>query len=412
MPTFYYKAVNASGEVQEGELSVANQQLILARLQKQGLTPIRIDELSAQKQKEKQQQKIKTTSKKIKKKAIKPDDIRVFTDDLSTLLNAGMPLDRAFDILIDLAENAQMQTVLTNIRDNVMGGSSLAEAMEAEKGVFSRFYLNMIRAGEAGSAIDKVLVRLTEFLERSAELKETVKSALIYPIILLSVAGLSVIILLTFVVPQFSQMFEDAGKALPLPTQIVIGMGAFFQEYWWAVAFAIIGIIYFFKKQFANPETKRFWDAKLLKFSLVGDLITKIEVARFTRTLGTLLENGVPLLSALSIMKDTMSNLVMADSIGRVTQSLKEGRSLTEPLQAEGYFPKMAVQMVRVGEETGQLTEMLVKVANIYDKEVRNAVQRMLSLLEPILILGLGVVIAGIIFSILIAILSVNDLTV
>jgi len=399
MPIFYYKAVNSSGEIQEGEMSAKDQQMVISRLQKQGFTPIRADLLNSG-------QQTKNTQK------IKQDDIAMFTDELSTLLNAGMPLDKAFETLIDLAEKQAVQDMLISVRDDIRGGSSLADAFEAREGIFSRFYINMIKAGEIGSALDKVLIRLNEFLERSKELKETVKSALIYPMILVSVAGLSVVILLTFVVPQFTPMFEDAGKALPVPTQIVIAMGDFFRDFWWLLAFILLGIASFFKSQFAHPKSRYFWDKKLLKLGLVGDLITKMEVARFTRTLGTLLENGVTLLTALAIMKETITNTVIAESVSKVSTDVKEGKGLSDPMAETGVFPKLVIQLVRVGEETGQLQEMLVKVANIYDKEVKASVQRMLALLEPLLILSLGLMISGIIFSILLAILSVNELAI
>jgi general secretion pathway protein F len=275
---------------------------------------------------------------------------------------------------------------------------------------FSRFYLNMIRAGEAGGALEVVLKRLTEFLERSQALRETVTSALIYPMILLTVSALSVIILLTFVVPQFQRLFADAGKALPLATQIVIAVGDGFRHYWWVGALLMVLAVVTLRRQFSQPESRARWDRWLLRLPLVGDLIAKVETARLSRTLGTLLGNGVSLLNALAIVRETLSNQVMATALGEVAEHVKAGRGLAEPLQDAESFPKLAVQMIRVGEETGQLQEMLIQIADTYDGEVQTAVKRLLTLLEPAMILGLGVIIAGIIMSILVAILSLNEL--
>jgi len=331
------------------------------------------------------------------------------TQQLANLLHAGMPLDRALTILIGVSEDAQSKILLERVQEKVRGGSTLADALEVQ-GTFSRFYLNMIRAGEAGGALEVVLKRLTDFLERSQALRETVTSALIYPIILLTVSALSVIILLTFVVPQFQRLFADAGKALPLATQIVIAVGDGFRHYWWVGAIVIMLIVAMLRQQWSQPESRARWDRWLLRLPLFGDLIAKVETARLSRTLGTLLGNGVSLLNALNIVRETLSNQVLATALGEVAEHVKTGRGLADPLLESGDFPKLAVQMIRVGEETGQLQEMLLQVADTYDGEVQTAVKRMLTLLEPALILGLGVIVAGIIMSILVAILSLNDL--
>jgi len=224
------------------------------------------------------------------------------------------------------------------------------------------------------------------------------------------VSALSVIILLTFVVPQFQQLFADAGKALPLATQIVIAVGDGFRNYWWAGALIIVLIVAILRQQLSQPVSRARWDRWFLSLPLFGDLIAKVETARLTRTLGTLIGNGVSLLNALTIVRETLTNQVLATALGEVSEHVKTGRGLAEPLQEAGNFPKLAVQMIRVGEETGQLQEMLLQVADTYDGEVQTAVKRMLTLLEPALILGLGVIIAGIIMSILVAILSLNEL--
>ena len=404
MPRYRYEAVDASGEVVRDELDAATLDAAIARLRDQGLLPLTVNEAKSGFLRGGFGQPLFS-----KRRALSRKTIALLTQQLASLLHAGMPLDRAMTILIGVTEDEQAKPVLERVQEKVRGGSSLADALEVQ-GVFSRFYLNMIRAGEAGGALDVVLKRLTEFLERSQALRETVTSALIYPIILLSVSALSVIILLTFVVPQFQRLFADAGKALPLATQIVIAVGDGFRYYWWVGAILVVLLSAVVRRQLSQPESRARWDDRFLRLPLFGDLIAKVETARLSRTLGTLLGNGVSMLNALTIVRETLSNQVLAGALGEVAEHVKTGRGLADPLLEAGRFPKLAVQMIRVGEETGQLQEMLLQVADTYDGEVQTAVKRLLTLLEPALILGLGVIIAGIIMSILVAILSLNDL--
>jgi general secretion pathway protein F len=408
MANFSYKAVNSIGEIKEGELKASDKGAVVERLRDQGMTPIRIDSLSAGEKSASQKRK-KAASGRSK---IKTDDVLFVTQQLAMLLKAGLPLDKALSTISDVIENPALQKVLDNIREEIEGGASLADAMEAQNSAFSRFYINMVRAGEAGIAMDIVLARLSEFMERSKVLADTVRSALIYPIILISVAAISVIVLLTFVVPQFAQLFEDSGKALPVPTQVVVAAGDALKNYWWVGTSAVILIALYFQKAYENAASQLRWDRRWLKVPLFGDLIKKMEMARFSRTLGTLLDNGVPLLKALSILKEILSNRAMALEVNKVIESVKQGEKMTKPLFDSGQFPKLALQMISVGEETGQLEAMLIQVADVYDREVKTTVERMLALLEPALILGLGVVIAGIIMSILVAIVSVNELVI
>ena len=404
MPRYRYEAVDAAGEVLRDELEAASADAAIERLRDQGLLPLSVDEAKGGLLRGGLGQPLFSKRRALSRKAL-----GVFTQQLASLLGAGMPLDRALTILIGVAEDERGKALLERVQAKVRGGSTLADALEAQ-GAFSRFYLNMIRAGESGGALETVLKRLNEFLERSQALRETATSALIYPIILLSVAVLSVIILLTFVVPQFERLFADAGKALPLATQVVIALGNGFRHYWWVGLIVIGSIVTVARRQLNQPDSRARWDRRLLRLPLFGDLIAKVETARLSRTLGTLLGNGVSLLSALTIVRETLSNQILAGALGEVAEHAKTGRGLAEPLLEAGHFPKLAVQMIRVGEETGQLQEMLIQVADTYDGEVQTAVKRLLTLLEPALILGLGVVVAGIIMSILVAILSLNDL--
>jgi general secretion pathway protein F len=405
MPLFRYKAVGADGKIAKGDLEARSQTAAIDRLQTMGYVPIRADEITAA-----QADKRSLRRPLFGSRQITQSRVAVLTQELATLLRAKLPLDRALELLIELSPNARVRQVVTQIREQVHDGATLSAAMETQKGVFSRLYLNMVRAGEAGGAVDSVLMRLAEYMERARELRDTVTSALIYPAILLGVAGLSVVVLLIFVVPQFQQMFEDAGQALPFATQVVISLGEALRGYWWLMSGVILAVAYYFRKQFAKPATRYRWDNRLLGVPLLGELIAKLEVARFSRTLGTLMINGVPLLTALGIVKETLTNQVLAQSMGNVAESLKQGHGLAQPLMEAPYFPKLAAHMIRVGEETGHLEEMLIQVADVYDKEVRSSIKRLLALLEPALILTLGLVIAAIILSILVAILSINEL--
>jgi general secretion pathway protein F len=401
MPQFQYKAADRSGEAESGRLEARDEAAAVERLQALGFIPIRVEPV---------EETAQAGGGLFSRRRISQDQVGMLTRELATLLRSGVPLDRAVEILISLAPAPQMQALLTRVRDEVRGGAALSKALEAHPAVFSRFYVGMIRAGEAGGALGAVLARIGEFMERSQELKETVKSALIYPTILVLAAVTSVMLLLVFVVPQFSQMFEQSGKALPLATQIVIYAGDLLRQYWWAIPIALFLVYRYFAWQMARPETKFVWDGRMLRLPLAGDLLTKIEVARFARTLGTLIANGIPLLAALTIVKETVGNSVIGAGLEAVREQLKAGQGLSKPLMAQGIFPQLAVHMVGVGEETGHLDEMLTRVADVYDREGSLSVKRMLALLEPVMILGLGLVIGGIILSILMAILKVNSL--
>lgn len=402
MARFHYKASTAAGEINEGEIEVRDEAAALERVQALGLIPIRIApvEVAAG----------PAAGGLFSGKRIGQDQVGALTRELATLLRSGLPLDRGLEILIGLATTPPMQALLIRVRDDVRGGAALSKALEAHPAVFSRFYIGMIRAGEAGGSLGSVLARIAEFMDRSRELKETVASALIYPTILVLASVTSVMLLLIFVVPQFSQMFEQSGKALPLATQLVIAAGDKLRKYWWALPLGALLVWRYFAWQMSRPESKAVWDGRFLRLPLAGDLLTKIEVARFARTLGTLLANGIPLLAALAVVKDTVGNSVIAAGLDAAREQLKAGQGLSQPLMAQGVFPPLAVHMVGVGEETGKLDEMLTRVADVYDREVALAVKRMLALLEPVMILGLGLVIGGIIVSILLAILKVNSL--
>jgi general secretion pathway protein F len=403
MPLFRYKAASADGEIINGTHKGPTRENVIAHIQSLGQVPIRVDASE-------QPAPAPRAAGRLRNRRITDRHIADATRELGTLLRAGLPLDRALTILASLTEGERMRQLLEAVRDQVKGGASLADAMQAQEGVFTRFYLNLLRAGEAGGALEIVLERLAEQLEQNREVRDTLLSAMIYPAILVFVAVVSIFILLGYVVPQFAELFEDVGQVLPLPTRITIAVGEFLQRYGWVLALSFAGAVWIVRRQLADPRGRYRWHARLLRLPLAGSIITRIEVMRFARTLGILLHNGVPLLKALGIVKDTVDNQVIAGGLERVASSLKEGQSLAAPLAEVAHFPAFAVHMIRVGEESGRLEEILQQVAQVYERETRTTIKRALSLLEPVLILVLGVVIAAVIISILVAILSINQL--
>lgn len=412
MPLIQYKAVSPAGEIQEGVLDAVSRDGAVAHLKSLGLIPIRTGEVGNGQATNAGSAPTASVSKAsaFGRKHISQTDIANTTRELATLLNAGLPLDRSFEILINLAEHDGIRERMMTIRNEVRGGAALSKALDQHRDVFSRFYVNMVRAGEAGGALGNVLQRLADYMERAKELRETVVSSLIYPTILLAVAVSSVIILIMFVVPQFKQIFDQSGKALPVATALVLNTGLFLRAQWPILLAIVLLIGWLLVRSFQIPSSRAGWDARLLKWPIAGKLIAKMEMARFARSLGTLLQNGVPLLAGLSILRETLGNAVFRDAVEIVARELKEGRGMSKPMLEVGVFPKLAVQMIAVGEETGKLDEMLFKVADVYDREVAAAIKRALALLEPIMIVGLALLIGGIIMSILVAMFDLMDL--
>ncbi|MGR8979524.1 MAG: type II secretion system F family protein [Gammaproteobacteria bacterium] len=403
MTLYTFKAINNFGETEEGVRDAADEPSLISSLQSDGYIPIKVAPASAS--------SFFGLRRGLKQSKLSQKEIALFTGELATLLDSGLPLDRSLTVLIDSTDdNERLSKLIGRVLEKVKGGSSLADALEKQGGTFSRFYLNMIRAGEAGGSLAEVLNRLSDYLERSRELKETVSTALIYPAVLLVMSLASLFVMLIFVVPQFKEMFESAGQNLPVPTRIVIGLAEWLQSYWWLLIGGIVFAISYMNYQLADPVKKKVWDGRFLKLPLADTVLLNKETANMSRTLGTLLGNGVPILSALVIVRETVNNLVLVEAIQNAEEDLKQGKRMSDALIKTGIFPKMAVQMIKMGEETGRLEEMLLRVAEIYDKQLKIAIQRMLALLEPALIITLGLMIAGIIVSILLAILSVNDL--
>jgi general secretion pathway protein F len=404
MAQFQYRAVTAEGEERSGALEAADQTLAVQQLQRGGLIPISVEEAGSG------TGFASLLQLKLTLGASSQRQVLQFSLDLATLMRAGVTLDRALDIMRRVTGDEQSLALLGRIQDGVRKGQALSAVLKEQGGRFSRFYISMVHAAEMSGNLADGLGDLALYLERSRELREKTLSALLYPLILLCVAGLSLLVILTYVIPQFQQLFDDMGKALPLSTQIVIGLAELVRDGGPWVLLLLILFALWFRRRLQNAQVRLRWDAWLLRLPLAGSLLQRLDTARFSRSLGTLVRGGVPLLTALQIARETLSNSMMVQGADTAAVSLKEGRRLAEPLQATGVFPTLALQMIQVGEETGQLDDMLLKVADVYDREVANALQRMLTILEPVLIVGLGLMIAGIILSILVAIMSINEL--
>ncbi|HJQ74360.1 MAG TPA: type II secretion system F family protein [Gaiellaceae bacterium] len=407
MAQFQYRAVDPQGKVVEGTIEAAEVPAVVARLHDRGLIPINIasgDGVPAR--------AARVTLPELPalgRKRVKGRDLLVMTQELSALVSAGLPLDRSLATLAELTDNVELKRILTEVLHAVQGGKSLAEALGQHK-AFPPLYVNMIRAGEIGGFLETVLVRLAEYLERGQTLRDDVRSALTYPILLTCAMGVSILVLLVYVLPKFSALFTDMGRALPLQAQIILGLSDAIRGYWWA-GIGIVGLaVAGFRYSIRTPRGRYGWDQWKLRMALVGPLLRKMEVASLARTLGTLLKSGVPMLQALGIVKEVAGNQVIGRALGDVEVGVREGAGVAEPLARSGVFPPLAVQMIAVGEETGKLDEMLIRVADHFDREVRVRIQQFTRLLEPVLILVMGLGVGFIVISMLSAIFSVNDL--
>ena len=395
MPIYSYRSSTMDGTIVEGAIEAADEKSAIEKIKDKGVIPLKV---TIPKEGIKWRLRLKSST----------GDLLTFSSELSVLLGAGLPLDRSLNILTEISENRRMKGVVRSVVETIRGGSSFSEAIQRHPNVFPRFYVNMIRAGEAGGVLDVVLDKLNEFLESTKELKDHVVSAMIYPAILIVTGGISVIILLTFVLPKFSVIFAELGSSLPLPTQILLSFSNALQVTWWLILLVLIALGMYMKSYIRTDQGRYRWDT--FKLRLMGDVIRKLETARFCRTLGTLLKSGVPLLQSLHNAKDVIGNQAIAIPIEMVLQGAKEGKGISAPLTAANVFPPLALSMIRVGEETGQLDAMLLKVATAYEKSLKEAVKRFVSFLEPLVILVMGLIIGFIIISMLMAIFSITDL--
>ncbi len=380
MPAFTYTARTANGELRTATIDAPSREDVVAQLRRQRLSVVKVDE---------------DAKPKKTKGSIKMRDIVIFTRQFSTMINAGLPLVQALDILAKQTENKALAEVTRAVVFDVESGHTVADALAKHPNAFSELYVNMVAAGEAGGILDTILMRLATFMEKNDALVRKVKGAMIYPAVIMGVAAIAIIILLIFVIPVFESMFASVGLPLPLPTRVVIALSRFLKGYWWAVGAGAFGLYALTKKYYATNDGKRKIDRALLSFPVLGDVLRKSAVSRFTRTLGTLISSGVSILDGLEITAKTAGNRVIQDAIMASRASIAGGDTIAAPLAKSSVFPPMVISMIAVGEQTGGLDEMLTKIADFYDEEVDAAVSGLLSLLEPVMIVFLGIVVGG-----------------
>jgi len=388
MPVFTFSGKNSAGEKVTGERSAANKQVLAMQLRREQITSSSIRE----KGKEFALPTFGSTN-------VKTKEIAIFFRQFSVMIDAGLPLVQCLEILAANQENSTFQKALTGVRTTVEGGSTLANAMRQYPKIFDDLTTNMIEAGETGGILDIILQRLSTYVEKAVKLRAAVKSALIYPVAVVGMAVLIVGALLKWVVPIFANLFAGLGVTLPLPTRVVIGLSAFIGQFWWFFIVGAVGLVFGIKQIRKDPRGKYWIDYGMLKLPVLGLLLRKIAVARFTRTLGTLITSGVPILEGLSITARTSGNAVLEEALMKVRKAIEEGRTIVDPLRESGVFPNMVTQMIGVGEATGAMDSMLQKIADFYEDEVDAATKDMLAMLEPIIIGILGVSIGGIVIS-------------
>jgi len=403
MDTFHYEATTREGNIVTGSIEVPSERSAIDRLQDMGYFPLKIVKAI-------DRESIFDRLMSPMQGRINDKDLMTFTYQIGVLLDAGFTLDKSLSILSELTEKKKLKELLEELHAQVRSGKSFSDALARFPDVFPMFYVNMIKAGEAGGFIEDSIRRMATYLENSQGLKEDVRSALIYPALLSFVGGTAVVLLLTFVVPQFTKIFADMGGALPLPTVILLAISNSLINYWWLFVGFFAAVYYSVKRYLKSEKGRRYWDQLKFRLPVFGKLYKEAAVSRFARTLGTLLASGVPILNAFQIVKGTLGSDKISDIIASVRESTRKGRGISEPLKNSDIFPPLAVHMVTVGEETGKLDEMLIKIADRFDIEVRTTVKRLLSLLEPVLILIMGIVVGFIVVSMLLAIFSINEL--
>lgn len=403
MAIYSYKAINKNGDFTEGSVEAENEREVAQRLQDTDCYPLKIERPD-------EHEGLLSLNRTLFENKTGESDVLIFSYQLGVLLESGFPLDKGLSVLIELTDKKKMKEIIKNVLASVRGGKSLSDAISKFPETFTGLYVNMIRAGESGGFLEQTLVRLSQYLENSQKMKDKVKSALIYPVLLAAVGGVAIMVLMFFVVPRFSSIFSGLGQSMPLSTKLLINFSTSLRNYWWAFFAAAIATFLSLRTYLKSSAGKKYWDSMKYKLPLVGQLYSEMYVAQFARTLGTLLQNGVPLLNSLQIVKSTSGNGCMADTISAITEGVRKGNSISGILKTGFVFPKFAVHMIKVGEETGRLNEMLIMVADRFDVQVRNTVKKVLSLMEPVLILIMGVAVGFIVISMLLAIFSLNDI--
>ena len=403
MALFRYKAVADGDKVIEGVLEAPDRRTVFVRLEEQRQLPIRV---------------ISTERGTLlghelrfpwKKKRINQKDLLVFTRELSTLVEAGLTLDRSLSILGDLSESTYLREIVRELLKELKSGKSLSEGLSMYPAVFPKLYVNMIKAGEIGGLLDQILVRMTEYLEDVEEFRDNLISSLIYPAILAFVATLSIVTMVIFVIPKFSAIFGNAGIPVPLPMKILLAFSAILTGYWWLLILLIGGGCSWFASRLRVEEVRLKYDRWLLRLPILGSVLQKIEVSRFSRTMGTLLRSSVPLIQSINIVREIVGNRVVVSAMKSIKSGVKKGEGLASPIRESGIFPPFALHLLEVGEETGNLDGMLIQIADIYDRELKVTLKRLIALFEPIIILIMGVIIGLMVIAMLHSILSIND---
>jgi len=406
MGTFQYTATDSAAKIVQGSMEASDERAVVTWLRANGYYPIKVGQPGVVTEARPGLVGLPTRFGR----APSTQDVLAFTQQLATLLEAGMELDRSLAILLDLTDNQRFRSILRSILADIQAGSSFADSLAKHPRLFSRLYVNMVKAGEASGVMEVILLRLAGFLERSKAVRDEITSAMIYPLLLLLVGGGAIVVMMNFVIPRFAQIFTDAKQLMPLPTRILLAISAFTTDYWWIVLAVIVVAWIALRAYLQMEQGKVRWDEFKLQLPLLGSLVREIEVSRFARTFGTLLQSGVPVLAAVAIVKETVTNRVIAGAMVRLQDGVKRGEGISGPLRATGAFPSFSIHMAKVGEETGKLEEMLIRVADTYDERVRRTVKRLTSLLEPVLILSLGAIVGFIVLSMLLAIFSINEL--
>lgn len=406
MGTFQYTATDSVAKIVQGSMEASDERAVVTWLRANGYYPIKVGQPGVVTEARPGLVGLPTRLGR----APSTQDVLAFTQQLATLLEAGMELDRSLAILLDLTDNQRFRSILRSILADIQAGSSFADSLAKHPRLFSRLYVNMVKAGEASGVMEVILLRLAGFLERSKAVRDEITSAMIYPLLLLLVGGGAIVVMMNFVIPRFAQIFTDTKQLMPLPTRILLAISAFTTDYWWIVLAVIVVAWIALRAYLQMEQGKVRWDEFKLQLPLLGSLVREIEVSRFARTFGTLLQSGVPVLAAVAIVKETVTNRVIAGAMVRLQDGVKRGEGISGPLRATGAFPSFSIHMAKVGEETGKLEEMLIRVADTYDERVRRTVKRLTSLLEPVLILCLGAIVGFIVLSMLLAIFSINEL--
>jgi general secretion pathway protein F len=403
MPVFAYRAADRRGQTVDGVMEAADARAVVERLHKEAYFPIRVAEQGS-----------RASWLALGGGArgrVRGRDLLAFTQQLATLFEAGLPLDRALQILEELAPSPRIRIIVGDLLRSVRAGASLSDALaKHHPRPFSRLYINMVRAGEKGGVLEVALRRLAEFLEMRAQFNEAVLTALAYPLVITLVGAGAIVFLLTFVIPRFASIFEDLGQAVPLPTQILLWISAGLHDWWWLLASAGLAAVLLWRLWISSAEGRAAWDRTRLQLPVVGMVARKVETARFARTLGTMLKSGVPMLGALAVVGEMMSNQMFGAAVARLADTVKRGGTVAATMREFALFPPLAAHMVRVGEETGRLEEMLLKVADTFEGEVRADLRRLLGMLEPAIILGMGVLVGFIVVAMLLAIFSINEI--